>query len=83
MFKLLIVIKKYNAAGGILNFQRLYAEGSPRRSTYIRRRPIYAEGGRRRMSDAVTAPAGPQRARPRVHPIRRGPVYAEGCRRRI
>jgi hypothetical protein len=35
MFKLLIVIKKYNKAGGILNFQRLYAEGSPRRtSTY-------------------------------------------------
>lgn len=83
MFKLLIVKIYIMQQGGILNFLTLYAEGSPRRSTSIRRRPLYAEGGRRRMSDAVTAPAGLQRARPRVHLIRRGLVYAEGYRRRI
>jgi hypothetical protein len=35
------------------------------------------------MCDAVTAPAHPYHAWPRVHPIRRGPVYAKGRRRHI
>jgi hypothetical protein len=67
----------------IRRWQRLYADGSPRRSLHIRRLFSAAEGGRRRIRDAMTAPARPRPAGLRVPHVRRQPLYADGHPRRI